>query len=170
MVYPAGGPAKSNTLHGSLLRVLTGPPSCSPHQGRPQVFLAGLVPLSPWWAEGPPLLFSFAFGEGALWVPGGGPHLRMALPPPPGRLHAFTACIGSETCPIYQGIYSTGSCHYDGRGISIRYSPLPGSTSQCPALVSGQLLKPTCGLPWPPGGPHHASSSSHRTGTNLPTG
>ena len=106
-------------------------------------------------------------GEGALWDPGGDPHLRKALPLACRRSHAFPACVGSGTCPIYQGIYSADGCQYDCGVIGIGYSPLPGSTSQCPALVSGQLLKPTCGLPWPPGGPCHVSFSSHETGTDF---
>ena len=167
MVCPPGGPPKSTIPHGSLLKVLMGPSPCSQCHGKQQVFLKGLVPLSFWQTEGPPLLFSFMLRGGALWVHGRDPLLRMTLPLAHRRSQTFLACISLGACPIYQGIYSASSCHYDCGGIGIGYSLLSGSTSQNPVPVGGQLLKPTCGFPWPPGGPHHVGFSSDETGTDL---
>ena len=165
VVCPAGRPTNSTTPHTSLLKALMGHPSYSRHPGRPWAFLEGMVSLSFWQAEGPPLLFLFVLGRGAPQVPGSDPCLRMVLPLAHGRSHAFLVCVDSGICPIDQRIYSAGGCHYDCVGIG--HSLFPGSTSQCPAPVSGQLPKTACGLPWPLGGPNQVSLSSHETGIDL---
>ena len=122
------------------------------------------------WYLHPPLLSLFMLGGGTLRVPGRDPCPRTGLPLGCRRSHASLACIDLGTSPTYQGIYFTGSCHCGYRGADVGHSPLPSSTSWCPALVGGQLLRPTGGLPLPPGGPLHVGFSSHETWTDLLVG
>ena len=99
----------------------------------------------------------------ALGVPGGDPHPRMAPPLGSRRLHASLADVSSGIFPTYQGIYFASSCHFGCGDIGIGDSPLPVSTSGCPALVCGWLLMPADGLPMPPEEPPHVSFSSQGT-------
>ena len=115
-------------------------------------FLEDITSLAFGWAKCPPLHSPFMLRLSALRVPHRDPHPRLAQPLDQRRSHVSPAYVSLETSHAYQGICSTGSCHWGCRGVSVGHSPLPGAVSWYLAPVCRQLLMPAGELPWPPEG------------------